>query len=350
MSKDLRFQLLTASFGDHLPSVLIQLIYEYTIHTGIYLFGGIQSTAFRINYYSIDNNEWTSLHELPYFCDSSSLLFDCKQSKIYFIGGCSGLFIPLRNCLIYNLEGKRWSNMAAMIYPRTSPGVWLYKDYILTFGGYGKSESEINEKNEMYDVKQDKWKEININLITPRCKFNFIECGNKFYCIGGKARIGDYRLKTLNSCEVLAFCRPEKEADVSGTTFTPADSEVPVQEMKLQWKEVASLNVPRASFAITCSNQEIYVFGGENQKHVLDTIEIYDIKLNIWTLLTNKMPTILAYGTASMINNQIYLCGGYNGTGAVTSCLRYNHRNEIWTEVQSMPAPRSRHCACVVEE
>jgi hypothetical protein len=53
---------------------------------------------------------------------------------------------------------------------------------------------------------------------------------------------------------------------------------------KDKWKEIAPLNIPRSGVALcTFKNQYIFAFGGRvDQKRIVDVIEVYDIKRNIW--------------------------------------------------------------------
>jgi hypothetical protein len=53
---------------------------------------------------------------------------------------------------------------------------------------------------------------------------------------------------------------------------------------KDKWKIIAPLNVPRSGVAL-CSfkNQYLFAFGGRiNQKQIVDVVEVYDIKRNVW--------------------------------------------------------------------
>lgn len=53
---------------------------------------------------------------------------------------------------------------------------------------------------------------------------------------------------------------------------------------KDKWKQIADMRVPRTGVAL-CSfkNQYLFAFGGRvDQKRIVDTIEVYDIKRDVW--------------------------------------------------------------------
>lgn len=87
---------------------------------------------------------------------------------------------------------------------------------------------------------------------------------------------------------------------------------------KNKWKEIAPLKVARSGVSL-CSykNQYLFAFGGRvDQKHIVDVIEVYDIKRNVWqeipTHLVDKTKWVPSYmGLAYQItDNEIMLFGG----------------------------------------
>lgn len=59
--------------------------------------------------------------------------------------------------------------------------------------------------------------------------------------------------------------------------------------LKDKWKEISPLNVPRSGVALSAfKNQYIFAFGGRvDQKKIIDAVECYDIKRNVWRELTS---------------------------------------------------------------
>lgn len=87
---------------------------------------------------------------------------------------------------------------------------------------------------------------------------------------------------------------------------------------KDKWKEIAPLNVPRSGVAL-CSfkNQYLFAFGGRvDQKRIIDVIEVYDIKRNVWQEMNSqqvdKSKWVASYmGVAYQITDkEIMIFGG----------------------------------------
>lgn len=58
-----------------------------------------------------------------------------------------------------------------------------------------------------------------------------------------------------------------------------------------QWEEIETLNKPRLNSCSSVLNgTHVYTFGGMGEEEFLDTIERYNINLNIWSELKVKMP------------------------------------------------------------
>ncbi len=60
---------------------------------------------------------------------------------------------------------------------------------------------------------------------------------------------------------------------------------------KDKWKEIAPLNVPRSGVALCAfKNQYLFAFGGRvDQKRIIDVIECYDIKRNVWQEIASPL-------------------------------------------------------------
>jgi len=79
-----------------------------------------------------------------------------------------------------------------------------------------------------------------------------------------------------------------------------------------KWVMAESINHARINAAACkCGNKYIYLFGGLDKKDFLDSIERYNLQLEIWTLIKVKMPSRVANLFAFSINSDyIVIMGG----------------------------------------
>ena len=121
-----------------------------------------------------------------------------------------------------------------------------------------------------------------------------------------------------------------------------------------EWEEVASLNQPRASFALCNSNTRIYVCGGvfhkigdlEDPEKILSSAEMYNPEENSWKNLAS-LPQGCFDLASAFYNNVIYVSGGISQVPskpipiAETFCL--TEGNDEWSPLTSMLTPRQGH-------
>lgn len=81
-----------------------------------------------------------------------------------------------------------------------------------------------------------------------------------------------------------------------------------------KWELTGNMYIEREIFAFSVINNYIYVFGGFNETN-LDTIEKFDRVNKTWEILNVIMPISLQNATAVTVNKKdIYVIGGSNGT------------------------------------
>jgi N-acetylneuraminic acid mutarotase len=116
------------------------------------------------------------------------------------------------------------------------------------------------------------------------------------------------------------------------------------------WANRASMPTARDDAAIGVVNNKIYVMGGWNGG-ALDNVEVYDPVANTWTIKAS-MPYSTAMGTAAVVDNKIYVMGGLNGSGSLSTVYEYDPEAfggfGNWTPKASMPIPRSRLTSAAV--
>ena len=57
---------------------------------------------------------------------------------------------------------------------------------------------------------------------------------------------------------------------------------------------------------VVCNNGLLYVVGGDDGSSNLGSVECYDPKSNVWTLLTSSMMTGRSYAGVTVIDRPIY--------------------------------------------
>lgn len=161
------------------------------------------------------------------------------------------------------------------------------------------------------------------------------------------------------------------------------------------WREMAPLTIAREQMAVVGWNDEIYAIGGVSDVGVSDALEVYSRATNSWSELQPKPTAVKAagavilggkiyvpgglkadnslneklevydpradkweekkpmsiglanYGIASYEGN-LYLFGGWNGTKDTNTVLRYDPKDDDWTEMTSLPGPRTSSSAIVL--
>ena len=109
-----------------------------------------------------------------------------------------------------------------------------------------------------------------------------------------------------------------------------------------QWFELSDchLNTPRAYHGTVTIDDKIYVLGGFNGAHYLNSVICFDVSSKKWE---ERSPMYMprCYVSAAEIDGTIYACGGYDGRQRHNSVEKYNRFNNQWTLVRPMCQNRS---------
>jgi N-acetylneuraminic acid mutarotase len=77
------------------------------------------------------------------------------------------------------------------------------------------------------------------------------------------------------------------------------------------WSNGKSMPTPRTEVTVTIIDDNIYVIGGFNKSgKVLDTVEVYNIKNDSWKTIV-PLPQPVHHASATTFNGSIYVIGGY---------------------------------------
>ena len=99
-----------------------------------------------------------------------------------------------------------------------------------------------------------------------------------------------------------------------------------------QWEEIEDIITPRINSSSTVLNgSHVYTFGGLGELDFLSSIERYNIKLNIWSEISVKLPCKLSNSFAWSINkHEIIILGGMKPSSSLISHKRFEVDNTVY--------------------
>ncbi|XP_050524049.1 kelch-like protein 12 [Daktulosphaira vitifoliae] len=120
-----------------------------------------------------------------------------------------------------------------------------------------------------------------------------------------------------------------------------------------RWTPVAPMHIPRKCFAVCIHKNNIFVVGGAGiDGYSLDSIEIYDINLNRWNLISSTMNIPREFCSAAYHDGFIYVIGGItNNDETLSSVERYEIETEDCVLLTSiMPLPKYNTCVAKIDD
>src|ERR687891_541886 len=129
---------------------------------------------------------------------------------------------------------------------------------------------------------------------------------------------------------VIAFDFPISMAQ---TTTTTAES---------FWTDGAPMPTPRTEVTAAVLEDDIYVIGGFDEfGQVTGIVEVYNIANNTWSKAAAPLPVPLHHTAAASYNGKIYVVGGYTAPWSPSNKLFiYDPVQNSWQEGKSMPTAR----------
>lgn len=168
---------------------------------------------------------------------------------LYTVGGTYDS-LPIKEIERYNPVANEWTCVAPMEIARYQAGVIAWKGLLIATGGCDRWA--CTDTVEAYDPKTDSWRQL-ARLRTPRRGCACAIYRDQLMVIGGSDG-----QQSLASVEILD--------SPNGT-----------------WRPGPSLNTPRANTkAVTTAGGVVYVLGGFNGTHFLNTIELMETELTGW--------------------------------------------------------------------
>jgi len=119
---------------------------------------------------------------------------------------------------------------------------------------------------------------------------------------------------------------------------------------KLQWRISSPLPEPRGGYAAGILDEKLIIAGGTYwegakgrwiRKKYSSRTDAFDPKTEFWTRLPD-MPTALGYSASVVVDDQLYVIGGYTGDRENNKVytLRKTQNRYLWAESGELPQPK----------
>jgi N-acetylneuraminic acid mutarotase len=108
------------------------------------------------------------------------------------------------------------------------------------------------------------------------------------------------------------------------------------------WTDGAPMPTPRTEVTAAVLEDDIYVIGGFDEfGQVTGIVEVYNIANNTWSKAAAPLPVPLHHTAAASYNGKIYVVGGYTAPWSPSNKLFiYDPVQNSWQEGKSMPTAR----------
>ena len=249
-------------------------------------------------------------------------------------------FTNLNSCLIYHIPTQNWkyipyqNELSKKISYQKYTSISLIPDgKMIITGGYNTISKEIT--NTIYQINIYNINDIKILKPMKRKRYSHscIYLQNEIYCIGGYGYNND---KTNNSSSKIISLKSCEKYDIKNK----------------EWKNIKDLNSARACFGKCIYNNNIFVFGGYDNKNILSSIEKYEPITDIWITYHIKLPIKIAeLGVINLNNKYIFLLGGVDENNNLLDNvyigrLDHNIINYSWKEGPKLICPRKIRNNC----
>ena len=202
---------------------------------------------------------------------------------VYAIGGYDGTN-PVNTVEAYDTAQKTWSILPSMPTPRVYLGAASSAGRLHALGGWGATSGPV-AAHDVYEPATNAWSSQVAPLPTPRGAFGTVTGPDGLiYVIGGQ--------------------------DPNNPFLATVDAYDPAADT---WITKAPMNTPRRLVgAVATPDGLIYAIGGGGAQGALDSVEIFNIATNAWTLSPHPLPaaTCLLAGAVGP-NGLIYAIGGW---------------------------------------
>jgi N-acetylneuraminic acid mutarotase len=277
---------------------------------------------------------------------------------------------------IANATGDSWTTLEPMPTSRDGFGIAVVAGKIYAIGGYSGSYGNPLGTNEMYDPETDSWT-TKRPMPTPRFGFGIAVYRDKIYAIGGD--VGENILGTVNEVYDPATDTWETKTGlpemrsllcanvVNDKIYLIGGLQTPFQPWVCSkdnfvydpaegsWTSAAPIPTEISSYASAVVDNKIYVIGGYDIATLVkyNSTQIYDTETDTWGFGT-PLPATLYDASAGattgvLAPKRIYVLGGTSSAGNDLNQV-YDPETDSWSAGTPMPTPRARLTVAVVDD
>ena len=127
---------------------------------------------------------------------------------------------------------------------------------------------------------------------------------------------------------------------------TPPVHASPAAPASNTWETRAPMPTPRGAAASAVLNNKIYVMGGWTTQDSA-VVEVYDPATNTWSTKA-PMPTPRNNLAATALNGKIYAIGGWSGTANTNVVEVYDPTSNTWSSAAPLPVATNGLRACLL--
>lgn len=257
------------------------------------------------------------------------------QKKVYGFGGGGPSFKSLNSVIIYDPSSNTWATGTAMPTLRSGAIATTVGDAIYIIGGGFKQPNgtfKFLRTTEIYHPKTDSW-ESGPDMIMPHDYPAGALLGNYIYILGGH----------------------HPDATKSGPKTDPGFEFCERLNLKTgRWEEIAPLPTPRFALDAVVMDNKILTMGGvaftPEGFNNFDHTEVYDPVTGQWTQGDIMLPWTAAGLGACMLENHLFIFGGYSGNGICDHAACYDNTQHKWHILPPMPAPLAAMGVAAVDD
>ncbi len=236
---------------------------------------------------------------------------------------------------------------------------------IVATGGY--KDNLPSNKMALYDLRNDIWFTLSLNMPCRRAYHGCVALGEKLYIIGGSDGILCFNtvlcldLKTLTWAELAPMRYPrcyvttavyeDKIFAMGGYDGTDSTTRLKTCERfnpsSNSWTDLPDMIHHRSDASAVAADGKIWIVGGFDGNDYLWNAETFDVASNRWTSIPPLTCRRGGVGCALM-GRHVYAMGGNDGTRRLRSVERLDRHNveEGWSRTSSMLTPRSNFGVC----
>lgn len=265
---------------------------------------------------------WETLRSIPHVRSHTPLI--PYNDRLYAFGGGGPEFKSLNTCYFYQAQEDQWHECHPMPSKRSGTVAAKVGDCIYVMGGGFKQDNgqfRFLNTLEIYYPEEDRW-ETGPDLLQRHDYPALAKLGDDLYVMGGH--------------------HPEsyKEGPKTDPGFDFCERfNVPQQT----WQQVPPLPTPRFALVGLRYQDKILTLGGvaftPQGFNNFDFVETFDPVTEQWQVEDQYcLPWTAAGLGATVLNDKIYIFGGYSGDGIHNRAAVY-HEQSGWQAIANMPTP-----------